>query len=62
MHSLEVFVGIVDCNERCEDVPKKILQAKGLWLYRWAQLRKDAWRGILQGSSENFLVASREFV
>lgn len=56
MHSLEMLVGIVDCNERCEDVLKKFLQAKGLWLFRWAQVRIGVWRGILQGSGE----ASRE--
>lgn len=53
MRCLEVFVGIVDCNESCENVLKKFLQAKGLWLFRWAQVRRDVWRGILQGSSKN---------
>lgn len=48
MRSLEMFVGIVDYNERCEDVLKEFLQAKGLWLFRWAQVRMDVWRGILQ--------------
>lgn len=58
MHSLEMFVGIVDYNERRDDVLKEFLQAKGLWPFRWAQVRRDVWRGILLGSSET----SGEFV
>lgn len=58
VHSLEMFVGIVDYNERRDDVLKEFLQAKGLWPFRWAQVRRDVWRGILLGSSET----SGEFV